>query len=752
MKDKNKALILDEDGSIKANYDLWAASVVDANKAADEFTEGSSKFALRGGVFSKLKLGLDLNNKEQRKVLTNRTASGAESTATFTGGTNLRTVKLADLTDSTYKYDNSNNSYLMGLLGYSVNDLDNPTTTTLNKELRQLGAVMHSSPLLVTNKGKVAYDKTAKKLGSEGREDYILFGTTQGVLHVIRAGKQRLENGDIVVGDKSGSGSNDVGGDEVFTFVPDEMITKQKNAFLKYDSTTGGVNSLYYGIDAPWTAYSEYVIDDNGYLTVGSGKGTQKGMQMVYGGLRMGGKSYYALDLQNMNDPKLKFHIDPENQKIYYNNSSKTISALQYMGQSWSKPTIGWLNWRDSSGKSVRKQVMFVGGGYDASGATTACNTSGDTVAKNIGYECEKYAPTIAKGAGVYMFDAQNGDLLWWSGANAANSTSAPLASQVTEMRHSVVSEIRTVDRDGDDLIDNIYFGDLGGQLFRVDFDNKASTLTDFAKKPVRLLDLNKTGGLSPRFYDMPAFSLYSDEGVAFALISIGSGNRSKPLQDYTVGTADYEAVYNIYDKDVAGKNLMSATAYTTKDIKKPQLQLITDAERKDDTNIKAPYVSSKGWYYEYKNCSGSAPCSNYKAQSEKVFGTPIAMNYVLYVTTFDGSRPGISGDCGAGVKGESYLSRLCLPYGQCDKAKFGDDWYGKDEIGVGIHTGTVISTEGGGAGGGTGGGTGGGAGGSENNYCLRTGTRTIYNGFGSNTGEASKICLIPQRWYAKLK
>lgn len=756
LKDKNKNTILDNDGAIKDNYDLWATSVVDANKEGNEFTEGSTKFALRGGVFSQLKLGFSAsdNIKEQRKVLTNRDVS----LGVWGGGTNLRQVTRADLTNSTYKADNANNSYLMALLGYNVNDLSNPTSTTLNKELRQIGAVMHSSPLLITNKGKIAYDKDVKRLSSEGREDYILFGTTQGVLHVVKAGKQRLENGDIVVGDKNGSGSSDAGGDEVFTFVPNEMIEKQKYAFLKYDSTNGGVNNLYYGIDGPWTVYTEYVVDDNGYLTVGSGKGTQKGRQMVYGGLRMGGNSYYALDLQNMNDPKLKFHIDPEKQKVFYNNSSKSFNQLQYMGQSWSKPTIGWINWKDSAGKTTRKQVMFVGGGYDAKTDTTACNTGTDTGVKTVGYECEKFAPSTsapAKGAGVYMFDAQNGDLLWWSGASATTSTTVPLATKVSNMYHSVVSEIRTVDRDGDDLIDNIYFGDLGGQVFRVDFNNKASTLGTIVKNPVRLLNLNKTGGMSPRFYDMPAFSLYSDQGTVFALISIGSGNRSKPLQDYTSGTADYDAVYNIYDKDVAKKNLMSLSTYSTKDIIKNELAIITDTDTKDDTTLKAPYATSKGWYYEYKNCSGSAPCSNYKAQSEKVFGTPIAMNYVLYVTTFDGSRPGISGDCGAGVKGESYLSRLCLPYGQCDKTKFGTEWYSKDEIGVGIHTGTVIGMNdgsGSGTGGGSGGVSGSGTGGSENNYCLSTGTRTIYNGMGGNTGEASKICLIPQRWYAKLQ
>lgn len=77
-----------------------------------------------------------------------------------------------------------------------------------------------------------------------------------------------------------------------------------------------------------------------------------------------------------------------------------------------------------------------------------------------------------------------------------------------------------------------------------------------------------------------------------------------------------------------------------------------------------------------------------------------------MYVTTFDGSRPGISGDCGAGVKGQSYLSRICLPYGQCDKTKFDSSWYNKDDIGVGIHTGTVIGDGSGSGSGGSGSGS----------------------------------------------
>src|SRR5690606_37707044 len=147
------------------------------------------------------------------------------------------------------------------------------------------------------------------------------------------------------------------------------------------------------------------------------------------------------------------------------------------------------------------------------------------------------------------------------------------------------------------------------------------------------------------------------------------------------------------------------------------------------------------------------------KLQSEKGFGTPVVLNYQLYASTFDGSKDGISGDCGAGVKGESFLNRIGMPYGRCagnDKVTTGDNCTGtkcdKTSLGAGIQTAAVRGGDdetnpGGGSGsdedtGGT----------SAGNYCLSTGSRAAYTPFGGGTGEQTEICLIPQRWYEKLQ
>jgi type IV pilus assembly protein PilY1 len=725
LKDKGGNKIVDNNGRIIDNYDLWAPTVNESVKDADETTYGSTKFSLMGGVKSQLKLRTDANT-ENRKLLTNRIANGSGTSATFVNSTTLRQVKVTDLADTTYQND-SNRGYLISLLGYGV-DAANPTGINLTTapELRQVGAVMHSSPILVTNKGKITY--TNNILGSTNREDYILFGTTQGLLHVADA--------------KTGK--------EKFAFVPNEMVENQKEAFLKYDSTTGGLSKLYYGVDAPWATYTEYVVDSSSNLTVGTGRNSQKGKQVAYGGLRMGGRSYYALDLANMDNPKLLFQISPSDQKIYYNGSSKDVSALQYMGQSWSKPSIAWVKW----GKS-RKRVMFVGGGYDAGGDDGDARTNGVKGAY-AGYESDTYNQTNAKGGGVYMFDADTGDLLWWASKNATTSSSSTDSGVIglndTNLKYSVVSEIRTEDRNGDGLADHLYFGDLGGQLFRIDLNNNAATLGTFAKTPRLLLNLN-AAAKSPRFYDMPGFSIYDYAGKTFAAISVGTGNRSQPLKDYTVGTSgyDYDAVYNIYDKDVTRKDLYSATTFT-KTLTKADLGEITQDNRNDDTTLVAPY-SGNGWYYRFRSSGSSA-----KLQSAKVFATPIVLNSRMYVSTFDGSKPGLSGDCGAGVKGESFLQQFCMPYGQCVKTTGGGGGVDPDPqdpkctsadgctTGPGIQTTAVVDNT------------------KCNptvekcdeipkpdpnlNYCISTGNRGATTISGIISAGSSKICLVPQRWY----
>lgn len=627
-----------------------------------------------GGVVGKLPLGTAASGaSSKRTVYTNRqiNASNIAEEENSLQSVNLTTLFDADASKAKFKNDERKN-YWLNILGYNVAiDATGLTVATLPTNIRrQLGAVMHSKPVLLTQEGKI--EVTDGVVGTTARKDYLMFGSTQGSLHVVKV------NNDTDTKEQ---------GEEVFTFVPHEMIQDKPQAFLSESAVNAGRDNLYYGIDGAWTAYTQYVSKTDKTLTVSSsgrkdndGKDlNQTGLQWVYGGLRMGGQSYYALDLTNIGSPSLKFHIDPKNQKIINSSTTKTVSPLQYMGDSWSKPTIAWVNWG-----GIRKLVMFVGGGYDSAGSVqcgdatnndpTSVNYDQKNKYNNKGYECPKYEQTNQKGAGVYMFDAGSGELLWWASANVGTSTAAtansgPIATNDNNLKYSVVSQINSVDRDGDGLVDHLFFGDLGGQAFRIDLNNKATTLGTFAKRVSRLYDAHVTTGASPRFYEMPSFSVHSGVDGYFGVVALSSGNRSSPLAgvhringtDVTTATAN-DGVYVIYDNDVARSDLYGNITLRTS----PADAGVTLTDVSSFATLKAGVAQTTGsgatqtynggWKYQYSTTAGK-----YKGMNEIY-----ALDGMLYVNVYNKDGTGIMGDCGSGVIGDTELYQFCLPTGKC--------------------------------------------------------------------------------------
>ncbi|MGQ1458328.1 PilC/PilY family type IV pilus protein [Acinetobacter baumannii] len=633
-------------------YHVLNGQLYAANKSTQLFnTDGSLNQSAdgiwTGGVKGQLPLGIQLNTDNiqvaSRTIYTNREITGS---APYTASeidslkkVNLQNVFAIDPSGTALFANDPAKNYWLNLLGYNVTADETVALSDLvNKaELRQVGSVMHSTPVLLTQEGKIT--TTSGQLNTTDRKDYLLFGTTQGLLHVVDA----------------------TTGKEIFAFVPNEMMQNQPKAFLSESSSSGGSSNLYYGIDAPWTAHTQYVAKADGTLTVNDSGRTVtdstsgdeialKGLQWVYGGLRMGGRSYYALDLSDLTNPKLKFHINPDG-AINADKTPNTDNALSYMGQSWSKPTIAYVNF---GGK--KKLVMFVGGGYDA------------------GYENPAYDQTNNKGAGVYMFDANNGDLLWWSSANASADKGAQAHTEDSDLKYSVVSQINAVDRDSDGLVDHLYFGDLGGQAFRIDLNNNATGDNAAAKKGnfvthvVRLLNQHvNNDGTSPRFYEMPSFSVSKDDsGSLVGVVALSSGNRSSPLagaigtNNATASTSANDGVFVVFDKDVAKTNLYSLvdTDLTTKNIAtlRNLNTYFTASFAGDIYKNGVSVVANDGWKYTYSDSAGV-----YKGMNGLY-----ALDGMLYVNVFYRDGDGIGGSCGAGVKGNSKLYQFCLPTGKC--------------------------------------------------------------------------------------
>lgn len=657
--------------------DIWANSSI-------TYADGTAIFR-KGGALSRLLLGTQTTTNDKgeteintgRKILTEYTYDGTKAAdEQISRDFDLTRINYTYTTDAKTKTDDASRVRgLMALLGYQIGsdtDTNGLNLTNVEATLRQMGSIYHSLPVLLTQEGKAEATKnaTTKKIeiSTTERKDYVMFGTTQGLLSVVDA----------------------VTGAEKFAFVPKEMIENQSETFKENaGSLAGGKDALYYGMDGEWVAHSVYVTKPDGTLTV---KGTVRNMiggtdtdkenlqgkQWVYGGMRMGGRSYYALDLTDIDNPKLKFHIDPATGKVYSaaHPSGKDFAAISNMAQSWSKPKLDYVNW-----KGQRTLVMFVGGGYDAGG------TNGDgTWANGIrtgyaGYEHYNYQQTNQKGAGVYMFDADTGDLLW----NASSSNNE-------DLKYSVASEIKTVDRNNDGIVDHIYFGDLAGQAFRADFLNDGAD--SFSAQVSKILDVHQTDGTSPRFYLPPTFTAHHSagkkEGANVVVASFVSGNKSSPLLATTDSPAitgkkdslglQYDAVYAVYDHDIhpdgtfyptasAAKTLAETTA-TTASIN--QLKYISNASitrsDTDATLVKGASTVWGGWYYRFDKKFSATGTDRADASQSIIKGLSplIAMEGSLYVAMYDASNNGTSSSCGAGVKGHTFVQRLCLPTGVC--------------------------------------------------------------------------------------
>ncbi|GAC1370065.1 MAG: PilC/PilY family type IV pilus protein [Aquirhabdus sp.] len=490
-----------------------------------------------------------------------------------------------------------------------------PASTTLS-----MGGSVHAQPIQLTYSANTDLSN---------RVESVLYGSMEGALHMVNA-KTGLEQ---------------------MAFVPAEILENdiasralQVDAQNKSSTTTSDLNTPTQGVDGPWVADPIYKITK----TSTTSKLIASRMN-VYGGMRMGGHSYYGLDLRDKTDdvvnPRLLFRIGSD------------VTGFDRMGRTFAKPVLANVRINNKI-----RRVMIVGGGYD------------------MGYETPSFVPTAsvpAKGNTVYMVDATTGELLWH-----------PTTTDNSNLIHSVAARISAVDRDGDGLIDSIYFADLGGQVFRADFNNAASA-TSFAVRVTRLANLATnasgtaiTNGTNPRFFEAPTVTVYDYNSTTFAVVTVASGNRSSPLDvlDTSQGgmalrSLPVNNVYGIIDRDLPNSKLMQST-YTPvtqdKDISTFQQnpQALSSSTSIPTVFFPTTGAGKDGWYRSLSSKIDGTDWADGTFRYPgglKAYEEQIALTGKLYVPVYDPQGTGVSGSlCSARVVGETDLQTYCLPYGVC--------------------------------------------------------------------------------------
>jgi type IV pilus assembly protein PilY1 len=242
-------------------------------------------------------------------------------------------------------------------------------------------------------------------------------------------------------------------------------------------------NDHPYGIDATPTVWT-YDSDFDG--TIDHNKGDKA---FLYVGLRRGGRIYYALDISNPNSPSFKWTID------------ENTTGFSELGQTWSIPKQAKIPGYDDP-------VLIFGAGYDT-------NKDGTGLAS-----------TDSMGRGIFIVDADTGALVWsvTPGANSATNLNAPID-------HSVPATITLLDSNGDALTDRLYFGDTGGNLWRVDLmGNARPSSAQDTWKITKVADLNGgTVATDRRIFNAVDVVSTRYKGLPFDALLFGSGDRTNP-------------------------------------------------------------------------------------------------------------------------------------------------------------------------------------------------------------------------------
>ncbi len=369
-------------------------------------------------------------------------------------------------------------------------------------------------------------------------------------------------------------------GSELWAYMPESLLA---NIPTQYASRRVGQRE--YGLDGPLTAASN---DDRLHL---------------YFGMRRGGRDYFALDAENRTSPETAWTI---------RGGEGDFAEL---GQTWSRPIATSV---DIGG--TEQDVLIFAGGYDPAQDEATTRTAD------------------SMGRAVFIVDASDGSLLW---SGAGDAAAGDHDETFAAMDYSIPSDIRVLDIDNDGLADQMYVGDMGGQIWRFDIDNGAAADSLVTGGVIADLATDAEAG-NRRFYYAPDIAPIEGESGQWLSLSIGSGFRAHPL-DERIDDRFY--MLQIEDVFEAPRNDADEIEYEERDeddLYDATENLIGEGEDKEAELDKLD--EAEGWYIRLTN------------SGEKVMAESVTLEGQVVFTTFQ-PDDGSAESCGPGAGiGRTYV------------------------------------------------------------------------------------------------
>lgn len=363
----------------------------------------------------------------------------------------------------------------------------------------------------------------------------------------------------------------------------------------------------------------------------------------VYLGMRRGGDQIYALDItpaatltatSGQIVPKFLWKID---------GGAGDFSRL---GQTWSDPILATIGTTVSSVNNTPTDVLIFGGGYDAN-----LDTSYGITTQNPN-----------QGNSIYIVDADTGAKL----TDISSDTSADINPPL--MKHSIPSEVKVIDVDGDGLDDRIYVGDMGGNVWRVDLGGDITAGSAGSSVVGRLASVADNGingdttaddGLyesaatQRRFFVPPSVVQVSDDIYSdvkdYDYVLMPAGQRNDPLdldvsnrfyafKDTTIGNMTSQGGGNV---GLADEYPQASEAPIIDDGSTTMIDITavsTTGVGLDPTN--ASHKAALGWYLDFDTVGAAAD----RTDGEKGLAAPTTIQGTVVFTTYvpESSTPGV--------------------------------------------------------------------------------------------------------------
>jgi Tfp pilus tip-associated adhesin PilY1 len=300
-----------------------------------------------------------------------------------------------------------------------------------------LGDIFHSNPVVVGSPAaflsEPSYTAFASNATQATRKRVIYAGANDGFMRGFDAGTYQAA--------ASPPGYDRGTGTELFGFMPWPVRQKIKELPLK-TSRKG-----FYLVDGS-PAVADVWFYPTATTTTKDISGSEWKTALI-GGLRQGGKGYYALDITNPAAGSYPGYL-------WEYPLEGDATALGALGESWSEPIITKVHVQ-ISGQKYERWVAIVSGGYDVSGDP---NNTGYDASANPGAPGYVENAKPGRGRGIFMIDIATGRLL-------AKKVVGTEAGEEPGMFYSIASTPAVLDLDSDGFADVIYVGDLGGNMWK---------------------------------------------------------------------------------------------------------------------------------------------------------------------------------------------------------------------------------------------------------------------------------------------